>query len=454
MRMLAPCLSWPPHRPSLVHVVTCITVLAAACTASSAFGQPGYERNPINYTHAESHDPVAELGRDLALGKVSLAFHPERGYLDALLDHLHVPASTQILVHSKTSLQRRYISPETPRALYFNDETHIGWMPDGEVIEIAATDPQLGTVFYTLEQEESAKPTFVRDQGNCLTCHESSRTQSVPGLIVRSLLVNHRGQPFYGSGTYTIDHTSPFSQRWGGYYITGTHGSMRHLGNLFASSKDSINTINRDPGANVTDITARIEEEKYLSPHSDLVAVMVLEHQSQMQNLIARASYETRAAMHYDQQMSKALERPADEPSELTLRRVSSVCEKLVRYMLFSGEVQLTAPVQGTSSFVKEFSSAGKRDSQGRSLRDFDLQTRMFRFPCSYMIDSPLFQQLPELARQRIAIRLKEILQGEDTSKEFAHLTTEDRAAILQIITETQPNFWQVASAGESAISD
>jgi hypothetical protein len=415
--------------------------LAAAVTPAAARAQVEFEREPILYSKAPAHDPVSALQRKLASGEVKLDYHQEHGYLPSLLKLLNVPASSQVLVNSKTSFQLRRISPRNPRALYFNDQAYVGWVKGGDVVEVMGTDPQLGEVFYTLAQEKVDHPELVRDQGNCLTCHASSRTQNVPGALVRSVYVDRGGQPLYGAGTFTTDHTSPFEERWGGWYVTGTHGRMRHMGNVFSTQSDP-EGIDREAGANVTDLAPLFDAASYLSPHSDIVALMVLEHQTQMQNLMIRAAYEARSAAHHDGVMNKALERPADYVSDTTQRRIASASEDLLQYMLFAGEFRLTDPVQGTSAFAQEFQARGEKDSQGRSLRDFDLKTRLFRHLCSYLIDSPSFDRLPRPVRDYIAGRLREVLTGEDQGEAFAHLTAADRRAILEILTETKPTLW------------
>jgi hypothetical protein len=251
--------------------------------------------------------------------------------------------------------------------------------------------------------------------------------------------VDASGQPQLGSGTFTIDHRSPFPERWGGWYVTGTHGKMRHMGNVIAHDGQETESLDREAGANVVDLADRFNVSRYLTPHSDIVALMVLEHQTQMQNFLTLASYETRSAIHYDAIMNAALERPGPDLSESAQRRVAAVGEKVVRYMLFADEFPLAAAVQGTSSFAQDFQAKGPRDSRGRSLRDFDLQTRMFKYPCSYMIYSPSFDQLPAAVKQYVLERLRDVLTGDEDTKSFSHLSREDRRAIWEILTETLP---------------
>lgn len=405
--------------------------------------QLDFDLEPINYSQSTPQDAVVRLQSKLDSGDLTLTYDDQHGYLKSILAELDIQHSSQVLVHSQTSFQLHKISPRRPRALYFNDESYVGWVQGGDVLEIMTTDPQLGQVFYTLNQQPSKRPRIVRDQGQCMICHSSARTQKVPGGLVRSVFVNAGGQPHYGSGTFTIDHSSPFEQRWGGWYVTGTHGKMRHMGNVISKSRLHPEDIDREFGANVTDLSSRFDVEPYLTSHSDIVALMVLEHQTQMQNLITAASYENRRAVHHDGIMNAALNRPGDYRSDSTGRRIKAAGDKLLRYLLFAEEFQLTAPVQGSTTFARDFESRGPRDSHGRSLRKLDLSTRLFKYPCSYLIYSPAFDALPKEVHRYVTTTLRDILTGKNQSEDFAHLSPTDRQAILEILTETKPGLWK-----------
>lgn len=428
------------RRVHCVGVVAIALLLGVHCPIAVA--QLEFENEPINYGKSPTNDSVAELQTQLDTGGAELEFDKDHGYLRSLLKAFDIAPSSQVLVNSKTSFQLRRISPSQPRALYFNDHSYVGWVQGGDVVEVMTTDPVQGEVFYTLSQDKDGRPNFIRDRGQCISCHASSRTQGVPGGLVRSVFVDADGQPQFGSGTFTIDHHSPFEERWGGWYVTGTHGRMRHMGNVVSKDRQNPEALDRETGANVTDLSEHFDVSPYLTRHSDIVALMVLEHQTQMQNYLTLASYETRSAAHYDDVMNAALDRPTDHVSDSAKRRIASVGDKLLRYMLFAEEFRLTAPVVGTSSFANDFQSQGPRDSQGRSLRDFDLQTRMFKYPCSYMIYSPSFDQLPDQIKQYVVDRLRDVLTGKDTSEEFSRLSADDRRSIFQILSETKPELW------------
>ena len=173
-----------------------------------------------------------------------------------------------------------------------------------------------------------------------------------------------------------------------------------------------------------------------------IVALMVLEHQAKMHNLLTRANYETRSATHMDGIMNDALSRPADFQSESTRRRIEAAGENVLRCLFFADEFALTDEVSGTSPFATEFAESGRRDSAGRSLRDFDLKTRMFRYPCSFLIHSPSFDSLAEPMQEYLAGRIREILNGGDAGGNFDHLSRDDRKALREILRETKPELF------------
>jgi len=399
-----------------------------------------YERAPINYLSAEVNDPVAQLAARVEAGETKLAYDDQQGYLKSILDQLDIPISSQTLVFSKTSLQLHRISPRRPRAVYFNDDVYVGWCQQGDVLEIAATDPHQGAIFYSIKQTDTEPAKFRRDRGHCLSCHASGRTQNVPGFLIRSVFVSPNGQPNLGSGSFTTDHTSPFSERWGGWYVTGTHGEMRHMGNIVYEEDDEQG--DREAAANRETLDGIVSTDPYLSPHSDIVALMVMEHQTQMHNAITAANFETRQVLHQMEQMNELLDRPADYLSESAERRINKAARRVVDHLLMVDEFPLTDRVAGTSTFASEFAHRGKLDSRGRSLRELDLETRLFRYPCSYLIYSDAFDALPDLVRQRIAVRLQRILDGEETEPQYAHLTQAMRRDIQDILRDTKPDFF------------
>lgn len=416
------------------------TALFLALAAAPALASD-YDRPPINYAKAPADNPVSRLQQRIASGQAKLTFDDDFGYIKSLLKELNVPESSQVLVFTKTSLQRDRISPKTPRALYFSDDMYVGFCLRGEVCELSAVDPNLGTVFYTLDQEPVEKPRFARHTDNCLICHGSSLTRGVPGHMIRSVLSDPQGQPILSAGTFRTDHASPLKERWGGWYVTGTHGKQSHMGNLILRNRRAADgEIDNAAGQNVTDLKFRFTTGNYLTPHSDIVALMVLEHQAELHNRIARATLETRQALHYQAELCKAMGEPPTTRYDSVKSRIKSVGDDVVKYLLFCDEAKLTAKVSGTSGFEKEFAARGPFDKQGRSLRQFDLTTRLFKYPCSYQIYSAAFEGMPADVRGYVLQRLYDVLTGKDQSPEFAHLSAADRTAVLEILRDTKPN--------------
>lgn len=415
-------------------------------TSMAARAELPYDREPINYLTAEATDPVAGLKKLVESKQVVLQKEGPRGYLRAVLKELDIPISSQVLVYSKSSFQISRISPKTPRALYFNDEVYVGYVQRGDGIELSAADPELGGVFYFIAdpEEGDGPPTIERRTHDCLQCHLSGRTEEVPGHLVRSIPTEPSGRMLFSAGSSLTTHESPLQERWGGWYVTGKTNGQAHLGNLFA---DPTGRDGPQPVANdILDLAGRLNLKPYLSPHSDVVALMVLEHQIKMHNLIAVANYQAKLAIQYAREISKAFGEPEGTISESTARRFDSPAEKLVKYLLFVDEAELTARVEGSSEFTAEFAARGPRDPQGRSLRDFDLTTRLFKYPCSYLIYSKAFDALPAQVKERTYRRLWEVLTGRDTSPAFARRTPEERRAILEILLATKsdlPDYWR-----------
>ncbi len=422
-----------------------LIVLTLASFTERLQAQIDFEKAPVNYGQVPSRDPIAGLMKQMDAGQVKLEYDERLGWLPSVLKAMKIDPESQVFVFSKTSLQIHKISPRQPRAIYFNDDAYIGFCQNGEVLEIAATDPDLGAVFYTLDQDPEATK-IVADRGQCLTCHATNRTQSVPGYLVRSVYSDFNGRPRSGTRSFVTDHSTEFSKRFGGWYVSGEHGSMRHLGNIVARDRVEPEKMETDAGANVEDLSDLFNTQPYLTPHSDIVALMVLEHQSQMHNLLARASMESRSAIYHDEGINEALGRAKGTQSESTQRRIARATEDVVRYMLFADEISLDSPVHGNTQFANVFQARsqkqGEVDGQGRSLRQFELTTRLFKYPCSYMIYSKAFRDLPEPIYNQIRKRLHQVLTSTQPIAEYKRLSDQDRRAVFEILNETMPTLF------------
>lgn len=385
-------------------------------------------------TPVHALDPVARLARDLEEGERTLGFEAKWGYLRSLLEALDIPVSSQLLVFSKTSAQFRWISPKTPRAIYFNDDTYVGWIPNAPLIEISTVGGSGVGEFYTLGQRSVPRPQIVRDNGACLQCHESRRTLSVPGHLTRSVFAGPDGLPHFRHGTINVDHRTPLTDRWGGWFVSGSPGTV-HRGNAVGPD-GAFEGFAR--GLLIRDHREYFDPNQYLTPHSDVVAHLVLAHQTRVHNSIARAGAEARKALAYREEMVRLFGEPSEELLASVERRIRTPAEELVRDLLLAGEAVLGQPVRGDSGFSQDFQARGVRDAQGRSLRDLDLESRLFRFPCSYLIRSEAFGRLPDRVRAHVARRIADVLDGLDRSGDFAHLSFADREALTSLLSEAQ----------------
>lgn len=408
---------------------------AAALMIGSSFVEAAppldYEEAPVSYSEARPQNALTELQDQLQAGKATLPYADDFGYLLPMLKALDVPVSSQMLPFSKTSLQRPLIGPDRPRALYFNDDAYVGYVQDG-MLEMMVTDPKLGLVFYTLEQTPVEVPRIERQVARCMTCHASTRTKNIPGLLVRSMHVDPEGLPVISAGSFRTDHSSPLAQRWGGWYVTGQHGTAKHLGNFhLPDSKRPKKPVENKAGQNRSTLAGLTNTDAYPRPHSDLVALLVFEHQIDAHNYLIRTHY----AWHIDEVRGKTNQAAAVWKQE---------ADQLVKHLLFDKEAKLESPVQGTSGFQTEFAKRGPFDSQGRSLRQFDLKQRLFQYPCSYMIYSQAFQSLAQPVRAYVYRRLKAVLTGDDLGSLSHEMSEKDRQNLLEILPATIPELKMV----------
>ncbi len=385
----------------------------------------------VAMAHAAS-DPVADLDARLARGDATLDFHPRWGYLPSLLDELGVPRSSQLLVFSKTSAQFRLISPRTPRAIYFNDDTYVGWVPGGRFLEISTSVPGGTAAFYSLVQQQATPPRIIPDNGTCLQCHESGRTRGVPGHLTRSVYPAPDGAPHYQRGTVDVDHTTPIGARWGGWFVSGSV-PMRHRGNAVGPAGEASQFEAGLLGW--TEPDQLYDADSYLTPHSDVVAHLVMAHQIRVHNSIARAGDEARAALAYHEEMVRLFGTPSESLLASVKRRIERPAEELVRDLLLADEAPLRGPVRGDSGFALEFQGLDRNSGSAPSLRELDLTTRIFRYPLSFLIRSSAYSELPDQVRSYVEARIMTVANGLDRSGTFPPLAVADRKAILQVLS-------------------
>jgi hypothetical protein len=405
--------TWRGH-PFLLAAGLLSTFAAAYADLGGMFSG-GLQHPAIQYYSRPVKDPVYELNRKIQAGQVKLKFDGAQGYLRSLLDALNIPVESQLVVFSRTSLLAHLISPKHPRSIFFNDSVVLTWIPGEPFVELAAEDPRQGTIFYTVNDKPADEPALTRHTGNCLVCHDSLSSLGVPGMLVRSVLTSANGTPLSNLADTFPDHRTPFAERWGGWYVTGKSVPAGHRGNARVTIEDKSKSAVMSRAPALQSLEGRLDSPAYLSPYSDIVALLVFEHQMHMMNLLTRIGWEYRAAGHAD-------------------------VNELVDYLLFVDEWPLRGRVEGNSGFAEKFSSQGPRDKKGRSLKQLDLERRLMRYPCSYMIYSPAFDGLPAATKTAIYQRIWQILSGQDRSGKYAVLAPADRQAVVEILRDTKPD--------------
>jgi hypothetical protein len=430
------------------------TALAGLLGLLGSLGAPAqeiesYEHEPINYSAAQPHDAIQRLAARIAAGAVKLG-QTDRQVAEALLRELHIPIESQLLVFSKTSLQRGRISPDRPRSLFFNDTCYVGWVPGG-LIEVIGVDPVIGPVFYSLDPKTvvtNASGCFARDK-DCLRCHGGTFVRGIPGVFARSVFPNDEGELLLRHGWDLVDFTTPFTNRWGGWYVTGLHGTALHRGNVVAAEKAEQLSVDFRRGANITNLSSFFDTTRYLADSSDIVALLVFEQQIAIQNVLTKASLDCRRMLDYQKKLQRALkDPPCEEPAYDSVKSVfESTARDLTDALLFRGEAQLPEGLKGSPSFQRAFLAGAIRTTDGLSLKDFDLKGHLFKNRCSYLIYSESFHSLPEPLKKRVYVRLAHALGPSAPDPRYAYLDANERARILKILLETDP---RLASALDS----
>jgi hypothetical protein len=384
---------------------------------------------PLRYSDTAANDDLAKLARDWESGKATLRGTTELARVKEILAALHVPEASQVLVFSKTSKQNSLIHPRNPRALFFSQNTYCGFVPGG-AMEVIIHDAMLGPVFYLIDLGHAAKvPVVERDTSDCLSCHGTGRTENVPGMLVRSVFADQDGQALLSLGSSLITHESPIAERWGGYYVTGSI-ALPHLGNrTYQEDSDLAPAL-----SNLADLSGKIDVAKYPCATSDIVALMVLEHQCQAHNWL------TAAKMNYERAsfLSKSIN-PDGDPDQGSAGRVAEqAAQRIVDGFLFQGEAEMGADgVSGDDRFQLAFAARVPRAGNGDSLADFQLNTRLFKNRCSYMIYSSAFRALPESVKSRVLLKLKAVVDATDADDAYPQIKTSERRRIARILRDT-----------------
>ena len=260
-------------------------------------------------------------------------------------------------------------------------------------------------------------------------CHLTWDTLAVPGFTVISTFPMSDDPKAYASGV-VVDHRTALDQRWGGWFVTGKTVPRLHRGNAPVVVPAAQLAKPAPPPPVLLSVKDRFDTTGFPTPYSDIVPLMVFEHQAHMTNLLTHLNWEARVA----------------SPGPVVPVRVAEAAQDLVDYILFVEEAPIAARIEGSSGFAEKFSSMGPADDRGRSLRQLDLTKRLMRYPCSYMIYDASFDALPPVAKDAVYQRLWRILSGQVRGTEYAHLTLGVRQAIVEILKSTKkdlPSYFQ-----------
>ena len=387
----------------------------------------------IGYGKVAPQDDFSQLMQTLgAEGKVLEFENDGSGFLNSLLAALDIDPSSQVLVFSKTSIKQRFITSQVPRSLFFNDEVYVGFVPGSRTLEIAAMDPQLGPVFFDFSQQPDVEPRFEQESGGrCLRCHDSYSLTGggVPRFLLSSVIAGPDGNLVSHELSEITDTSTPINKRWGGWYVTGTHGSLQHRGNLIITDPGMLAHLDLTATGNLEDLSTLVDLKPYPRATSDIVALLVLEHQVEFQNRLTRLNFESRTQL-------------ANE-GELDTATLDTLTQPVLDSLFMAHEAPLTDTVKGNSGFQQYFEQQGPKDAKGRSLREFDLQTRTFKYPFSYLIYSSAVDALPVSVKTHLFARIKAELAHSSATAAYPHIDADTRTAITEILQATKPEVLQ-----------
>tara|TARA_R110002072_G_scaffold139249_3_gene282780 strand:- start:61947 stop:63365 length:1419 start_codon:yes stop_codon:yes gene_type:complete len=397
--------------PMRFALFTCLTP-ALLLLASSTVAQAFHQRRPNNYSRTTADNAATKLNKRLAKGELQLDSEAKtsRGRLRALLEALEVPASSQTLVFSKTSLQRHRVSPQNPRALYFNEDVYVGWIPGAASIEVIVGDPELGLAFYSMPQDANQPARLTRDDG-CLSCHATSRTQDEPGLVLRSVFPDLAGDPIPSAGETDMNFRSPIEERWGGWLVTGQFEGAHRGNNTATRNSEGKWVVTPKPARDLHAFAKDFGADRYLRPTSDIGALLALEQQATVHNLLVRATHQMRYLLDKDRVLNDLLGETQSNEHGMrasTQRIADTLAKEIAATLLLDGEAPLAQHrAASNAEFARDFAAMWPKDSDGVQLGELDVSKRTFVLPMSPMIHSKAFQRLPTELRSRVFARLQ-----------------------------------------------
>jgi len=425
--------------PSSLRLLLVVGLTGLLTPGTQAQQVEPFEEPPINYSATQTNDRATAINAAFQSRADEIRSMPAKKRLKWLLDELGVPVESQILVFSKTSMQRDLINPETPRVLYFSDEAYVGWSVTGS-FEVSVFDAKLGTTFYLFDQHAAKDVPLLERSGDCLLCH--SRHEHTPTLRTRSIYPDGNGEPLSGSGGANIAPSTPLAERWGGWYVTGTKAPFEHRANLTGKKADDFEGPNALPTRNLATLDGVVDTHRYLLKTSDVIPMLMHDHQVHVHNVLSTANQDARIALHRWPAMREILGLPKDAPPQGSCVVVfDSQAEKILDALLCRDEAAWpSGGIQSDGVFASAYAKTRKPDARGRSLRDLDLQTRLFRYRCSPLIYSQSFATLPRELRDIVLLRLSSGLRAFPPSPSFGHLADAERVAIHEILTQTMPD--------------
>ena len=425
--------------PSSLRLLLVVGLTGLLTPGTQAQQAEPFEEPPINYSATQTNDRATAINAAFQSRADEIRSMPAKKRLKWLLDELGVPVESQLLVFSKTSMQRDLINPETPRVLYFSDEAYVGWSVTGS-FEVSVFDAKLGTTFYLFDQHAAKDVPLLERSGDCLLCH--SRHEHTPTLRTRSIYPDGNGEPLSGSGGANIAPSTPLAERWGGWYVTGTKAPFEHRANLTGKKADDFEGPNALPTRNLATLDGVVDTHRYLLKTSDVIPMLMHDHQVHVHNVLSTANQDARIALHRWPAMREILGLPANAPPQGSCVVVfDSQAEKILDALLCRDEAAWpSGGIQSDGVFASAYAKTRKPDARGRSLRDLDLQTRLFRYRCSPLIYSQGFATLPRELRDIVLLRLSSGLRAFPPSPSFGHLADAERVAIHEILTQTMPD--------------
>ncbi|MFT6794386.1 MAG: hypothetical protein ACJAR1_002393 [Rubritalea sp.] len=417
----------------LVRFRFLFSLIAFSCLGVGLYAVDFFELGPIHYSDSKPNNAATELAKKEFEPKGNA--YDDLDFLKSVLKELNVSVDSQVMVYSKTSLQKKRIFPRYPRALYFSESTHVGYVPGGDV-EVITHDPELGLVFYLINldrvnpdksSQEAKYGYHMTRRKDCLSCHVSSKTRDVPGLFMRSVVTDDQGEMDFKRESHFVDDETPLEDRWGGWYVTGNWIGIPHRGNDF-NGESKLEKLDSLKG--------KIEASRYLKDTSDITALLVLEHQCKIHTMLVESKMQYQRAVHLENALKKMGD--FDEENSSSMRVAKRSTEDLVEGLLFCNEAKIEGTgIEGDKEFEEAFTAKAKLTKSGKHLRKFRLYGRIFKYRCSYMIHSEAFLALPEVIKKLTFQRLHEIMTAEVALEGYEHLKTKEKATILEILQET-----------------